>query len=309
MKQSSRSLTRPSVFGLGLLALVVLLIGLGNVVTTTGSGMGCSDHWPSCNGQLIPDFTNYRVVIEFFHRMIAGIVGLLATGFCGWVWFGDYQTRQRISATVSFLLLLCTVALGALTVKLELSSPWVNVVHLSVSMAFLGSLSGTVSMITIGQYELESPDFQGFPETVFRRLYLALGFTYLQIVLGAYLRHHDGVLPVYRIPGLSELSLPAYVLKIPVVHLVVGILVVVLVMRAAKMVKTQFPSTSLATMSGMGIGFVHLQILLGFLSIIPSLRVFMTTGHVIVAALLILGLAWVLVQCHQVHLERSKHNQ
>jgi cytochrome c oxidase assembly protein subunit 15 len=31
-----------------------LLVVLGAVVRITGSGMGCGDHWPLCNGHLIP---------------------------------------------------------------------------------------------------------------------------------------------------------------------------------------------------------------------------------------------------------------
>jgi heme A synthase len=34
-----------------------LLIILGAVVRITGSGMGCGEHWPLCNGRLLPSST------------------------------------------------------------------------------------------------------------------------------------------------------------------------------------------------------------------------------------------------------------
>src|SRR5580765_1378209 len=52
------------------------LIVLGAVVRITESGMGCGDHWPLCNGQLIPSFADYHTIIEYAHRIAA--LGLFA---------------------------------------------------------------------------------------------------------------------------------------------------------------------------------------------------------------------------------------
>ncbi len=35
-------------------ACTYLLIILGAIVRITGSGMGCGEHWPLCNGKLLP---------------------------------------------------------------------------------------------------------------------------------------------------------------------------------------------------------------------------------------------------------------
>ena len=41
-----------------------LLIVLGAVVRISGSGMGCGDHWPLCNGHLFPPLGDIPTVIE-----------------------------------------------------------------------------------------------------------------------------------------------------------------------------------------------------------------------------------------------------
>src|ERR1051326_3477168 len=59
-------------------AFAYALIVLGAVVRITGSGLGCGDNWPLCNGQVIPSFADYHTAIEFAHRIAAlGLFTLL----------------------------------------------------------------------------------------------------------------------------------------------------------------------------------------------------------------------------------------
>src|SRR5665213_3603956 len=50
----------------------VLVILWGALVRATGSGAGCGNHWPLCNGQVIPVSPGFHTVIEFTHRMMTG---------------------------------------------------------------------------------------------------------------------------------------------------------------------------------------------------------------------------------------------
>src|SRR5277367_1666974 len=64
----------------------VLVILWGALVRATGSGAGCGNHWPLCNGQVIPLSPRADTVIEFTHRMMTGgsiffVVGLLVWTF------------------------------------------------------------------------------------------------------------------------------------------------------------------------------------------------------------------------------------
>src|SRR5829696_4282547 len=57
-------------------ALALGLIVLGGVVRITGSGMGCGEHWPRCNGEWFPPL-DLPTLIEIGHRWVAALVSVL----------------------------------------------------------------------------------------------------------------------------------------------------------------------------------------------------------------------------------------
>jgi heme A synthase len=72
---SSQSYRRIAMIAAG---LTVGLITLGGVVRITGSGMGCGDHWPLCNGRLFPNLSDSLEIIEWSHRWVAAMVSATA---------------------------------------------------------------------------------------------------------------------------------------------------------------------------------------------------------------------------------------
>src|SRR6266581_6525690 len=62
-----------------------LLIVLGAVVRISGSGLGCGDHWPLCNGHLLPPL-DLPTWIEWSHRLVAGIVSILVVALATYTW-------------------------------------------------------------------------------------------------------------------------------------------------------------------------------------------------------------------------------
>ena len=55
----------------------VMVILWGAVVRATGSGAGCGNHWPLCNGEILPQPKEIDLVIEFAHRITSTLDGLL----------------------------------------------------------------------------------------------------------------------------------------------------------------------------------------------------------------------------------------
>jgi heme a synthase len=121
-----------------------LLIVLGAVVRITGSGMGCGDHWPLCNGRLLPPL-DVPTLIEYAHRLVAALVSVLIGALAAYGWWmrrgaGSREPdRPGRGPSVALGLLILQVLLGAITVKLSLP-PWTVILHLGTAMLLLATL-------------------------------------------------------------------------------------------------------------------------------------------------------------------------
>ena len=116
-----------------------LLIVLGAVVRVTGSGMGCADDWPLCQGRLFPPL-EFAPLLEYTHRLVGAVVSALIVAVVGGVWL-RFRHRRRLVVLASgvVVLLVIQIGLGAVTVLTELS-PLVVLIHLGLAMLVLGAL-------------------------------------------------------------------------------------------------------------------------------------------------------------------------
>ena len=123
-----------------------LLIILGAIVRITGSGLGCGEHWPLCNGRLLPPL-DLPTLIEYGHRLAAAAVSILAGALAAYAWWlrrhrpppSTALHRPGAGAYVALGLLIAQVLLGAVTVKLHLP-PWTVILHLGTAMLLLATL-------------------------------------------------------------------------------------------------------------------------------------------------------------------------
>lgn len=53
------------------------VIAWGAVVRATGSGAGCGNTWPTCDGELLPVASSTEQLIELSHRLSSGLFGLV----------------------------------------------------------------------------------------------------------------------------------------------------------------------------------------------------------------------------------------
>jgi heme A synthase len=121
-----------------------LLIILGAIVRITGSGLGCGEHWPLCNGKLLPPL-DLPTMIEYGHRLAAAAVSVLVATLAAYAWWlrrgagSGEQYPPGSTAYVALGLLVVQVLLGAVTVKLSLP-PWTVILHLGTAMLLLATL-------------------------------------------------------------------------------------------------------------------------------------------------------------------------
>ena len=126
-------------------ALAYLLVVLGGVVRITGSGMGCGDDWPLCNGRLFPQLSDTAALIEWGHRVVAAGLSVPVFGLAILTLLRRAdpvvaaQGGPLRPALLAALLLCIQVLLGAVTVWLDLP-PTTVVLHLATAMALIAVL-------------------------------------------------------------------------------------------------------------------------------------------------------------------------
>src|SRR5881394_3075294 len=74
-----------------------LLIILGAIVRITGSGMGCGEHWPLCNGRLLPPL-DLPTLIEYGHRLAAAAVSVLVGALAAYAWWPRHRPPPPATA-------------------------------------------------------------------------------------------------------------------------------------------------------------------------------------------------------------------
>jgi heme A synthase len=133
------------------LTFTVAVVLWGAIVRATGSGAGCGNSWPLCNGRLVFGTPGIARLIEFAHRSSTGIDGILIAVMAAWA-FRAFPRRHaaRLGATLSLIFLVMEALIGRALVEHGLvvndASPARAVVlslHLANTLALLGSLTLT----------------------------------------------------------------------------------------------------------------------------------------------------------------------
>ena len=260
-----------------LTASILFLILAGGLVTSHQAGLAVPD-WPLSYGQLMPPMVG-NIFWEHGHRMIAGTVGILTLIFAIWI---QIQEKRKWVKKIGWLALIAVVLqalLGGLTV-LHLLPDAISMSHAVLAQTFfclvillsfsLGQNFQTVTVID----ETSLKSLRKLSATT-------LGFIYLQLILGAWVRHSGNGIVFHMIGA--------------------GLVFIHILLLASKIATTHFLNEQLVKAAiGLGV-LVCVQILLGLgawtlthyapHSYAPTtIRVCFTAAHQTTGAM-ILGLA------------------
>ena len=212
----SQGTTRPGKGGHWLACLlgvsVYALLIAGGQVTSTESG----DAVPTWPFPLTLPMVG-GVTWELGHRQVAGIVGILTALLAGWLFLGARGGRSPAPAWVrkttylSLLLVIVQAVLGGIRVLVgtslreqgldPMSAPVIDLiasVHACVAQAFL-LMVVTVAVALSARFAMGTP---AADDGVRRRAIAMTAVVYVQIVLGAFLRHTQGGL-VFHLLGAA----------------------------------------------------------------------------------------------------------
>ena len=142
-----------SIFAWTSLVYAGLVAVWGAYVRATGSGAGCGNHWPLCNGEVIPRAPAIETIIELSHRLSSGLLGLVVIALAIWA-LRRFGLRHRVGAAALVALALTVVEalVGAALVRYDLVVDNVSVArgvvmafHLVNTLLLLGALALTAA--------------------------------------------------------------------------------------------------------------------------------------------------------------------
>ena len=154
----ARPLPSPALrrFAWGVLAYFIAVILWGTLVRATGSGEGCGNHWPLCNGTVVQQSAGMQTMIEFTHRLTSGISFFSVVGLLWWTFAGTVRGHlARAAAIASVAFTLIEAILGAFLVKLGLTAqsqsplrPGYLALHLTNTLLLLAALTLTAHLLS-----------------------------------------------------------------------------------------------------------------------------------------------------------------
>ncbi|MEQ1898136.1 MAG: COX15/CtaA family protein [Vicinamibacterales bacterium] len=186
-------------------AATLILIFAGGLVTSTGSGLSVPD-WPNTYGWFMFSFPLDKMVGGIFyehgHRLIASTVGFLMVILAVWLWKAEPRRWVRRVGFVALGAVITQGILGGLTVIYFLPAP-ISISHAGLAQLVF-CLTLTVATVTSrgwqeGYQRMTGAAREG--DVLLTRLVTATTVAaYLQIILGATMRHTEAGLAIPDFP-------------------------------------------------------------------------------------------------------------
>ncbi|WP_448518272.1 COX15/CtaA family protein [Rhodoflexus sp.] len=292
-------------FGIITIIAVYLLILVGGIVRSTGSGMGCPD-WPKCFGQWVPptdisqlppdyktifkvkgkeiaDFDPFKTWVEYLNRLLGALIGLFI--FITLLLSMSYFRRDRMVFYLTLLAFLMTGFqgwLGSVVVATNLS-PFMITLHMVVALLIVAILIYAISRAHTGYVEIEQVRDKS-------KLNFVLGVCALmglsQIVLGTQVREaidHIALQMNYlaRETWIEQIGLSFYI------HRTYSLVILAAHLYLVFLLRTNISHAgTLAFWSNLLIGLIVGEILTGIVMAYFAIPAIMQPLHLLLAALM-----------------------
>lgn len=167
----------------------------GAIVRITGSGMGCGNHWPKCDGYWLPPLSRPDLIIEVSHRYLASLLllSLIAVLVAAWLRRdepGVSGPRGVLrSAALAVALGVSAALLGAITVKLG-NAPLATLAHWTVAMSLVATVVATV--IRAGGLGGTTARDSGVSAKTKRATFAGAGLALVVVVMGGLTAKYPG---------------------------------------------------------------------------------------------------------------------
>jgi heme a synthase len=279
-------------------ASTAVLIFAGGMVTSTGSGLSVPD-WPNTYGWFMFTFPMDKwvggIFYEHSHRLIASTVGFLIMVLAFWLWRVEPRAWVRRLGFLALAAVITQGILGGITVLWYLPDA-ISIAHASLA-EIVFCLTVTIALVTSAGWKRGYA--AGLPDDrTLQKLAIATTTTiYLQILLGAIMRHTEAGLAIPDFPfAFGQLIPPHWDAKIAIhfAHRVGALFVTAAILATTGHVlyhhrgrsELRRPSVLLLTLLPTQITLGALTVLSGRQHLINSLHV-ITGASVLVTALVL----------------------
>ncbi|GGJ20624.1 COX15/CtaA family protein [Deinococcus roseus] len=273
-----------------LFAYNVLVILWGAWVRITGSGAGCGDHWPDCNGTIFPRTHQVESLIEFTHRATSALSGFGAIGLVVWsrlAYPKKHPARTLAGWHLGFVILEGLV--GALLVKKE----WVGqdesfgrALFMPIHMANTLLLTGTAALTALRS----QPRPAVLKPLLWVRisLWVAVVGTILMGMSGAVAALGNTLNPVDSLQeGLSRALTPRYYLdQLKLLHPSLTVITSVLLVAWARVMASRFQVNPVQNAAAMLQTAILLQVIAGIFNYLLHAPGWLQVLHLLLACLL-----------------------
>jgi heme A synthase len=270
------------------LAYNVGVILWGAYVRASGSGAGCGNHWPLCNGVVVPREAATATLIEYSHRVTSGLALVSVVALLAWTWRARPKgDSSRTGAGLSVFFMLTEAAVGAGLVLFNLVADNASMaralfvaVHLLNTFILLACIALTAWWLSGGA----PVAFRGRPGTV--AIVVTVGAALLLASSsGAVAALGDTLYPQGTLAGAlrADLSPTSHVLiRLRIFHpMLAGGTAFALLFLAPRLGRESGPPA--VRLSSLVVSLAILQIGLGVLNVLLLAPVWMQITHLLVA--------------------------
>jgi len=293
-----------------------ILIFIGGLVTSTGSGLSVPD-WPTTYGENMFTFPIDKwiggIKYEHGHRLFASFVGFLTVILAIWLTFKEERKWVKALGWIALGSVILQGILGGLTVLFLLPTP-ISVAHGMLAQTFFCIVS-SIALFTSQWWREEKNVSRSGASTYNIQVFAIVSSVavFLQLGFGALMRHTSSGLAVpdfplaysQVLPALSQESvvqynqelikdgikwpgdkaIAAYQIIIHLIHRYWAFAVAcVVAFTGYKIMKTDFLPNAIRRNGKIMIAAVLIQFALGMFTVLSRKEVLITTAHVAIGA-------------------------
>jgi cytochrome c oxidase assembly protein subunit 15 len=271
-------------------ACTVLLLLAGSLVTSTASGLSVPD-WPTTYGWNMFTFPPSKwvggIFYEHGHRLIASSVGFLTIVLAGWLWLADPRRWMKRLGAAALGAVILQGVLGGITVLFFLPTA-ISSAHAGLAEIFF-CMTIAIALFT-SQSWMRGED--AVDDGMLRRVATTTtALIYLQILVGAVMRHSDAGLAIPDFPWMFGHLVPDHwdpKIAIHFAHRVGALLVTLAVIAtSAHVLYHHRARRRLAGPATLILGLVAVQVTLGALTVLTRRDVWINSVHLVCGALVL----------------------